>query len=91
MENPFDFTTDAKKLELLESANKNMHITNATPNNIIFIYSAPKVGSTCLVSTLRLFAIDKYVTIHLHDEEMLKVMTGIQGITIEEIILYNKL
>jgi hypothetical protein len=88
--NPFDFTTDAKKLQLLEQANNNMHITNASPNSIIFIYSAPKVGSTCLVSTLRLFAIDKYVTIHLHDEEMLKVMTGIQGISVEEIILYNK-
>jgi hypothetical protein len=26
--NPFDFTRDAKKLELLEKANNNMHITN---------------------------------------------------------------
>lgn len=90
MTNPFDFTTDAKKLQLLEQANTKMHITNTSPNSIIFIYSAPKVGSTCLVSTLRLFAIDKYVIIHLHDEEMLKVITGIQGITVEEIILYNK-
>ena len=88
--NPFDFTKDTKKLELLEKANQTLHITNMSPNRIIFIYSAPKVGSTCLVSTIRLFAIDKFVTIHIHDEEMLRVITGIQGITVQEIILYNK-
>lgn len=86
----FEFTKNVEKLKLLEQANEKMHITSSCPNKIIFIYTAPKVGSTSLVSSLRLFAIDKYVTIHLHDEDMLKVITGISGITVEEIILYNK-
>ena len=86
----FEFTKNIEKLKLLEDANQKMHISNTTPNKIIFIYTAPKVGSTSLVTSLRLFAIDKYTIIHLHDEEMLRVITGISGITVEEIILYNK-
>ena len=37
-------------------------------NNIIFVYSLPKVGSTSLVSSLILFALNRYVIIHIHDE-----------------------
>lgn len=86
----FEFTKNIEKLKLLEDANQKMHITSSAPNKIIFIYTAPKVGSTSLVTSLRLFAIDKYTIIHLHDEEMMRVITGISGITVEEIILYNK-
>jgi hypothetical protein len=80
----------ADKLELLKNANDTLNITRSKLNKIIFIYSKPKVGSTSLVTSLRIFLSNKYNIIHLHDEEMLKVLGKIVNITINEIILYNK-
>ena len=59
-------------------------------NSIIFVYTPPKVGSTCLVSSLRISACNKFSIIHIHDEIMLKYFTGIENVTINEIIQYNK-
>ena len=58
--------------------------------NIIFIYCPPKVGSTTLVSSIRLNACGKYTVIHLHNELMLKILYRIQNITVLDIINYNK-
>ena len=61
-------------------------------NNIIFIYTPPKVGSTSLVSSLRLSASNKFLTIHIHDETMLNVLTGFDTsntVSINDIIEYN--
>jgi hypothetical protein len=55
-------------------------------NNYIFIYTPPKVGSTTLVSSLRISLKNQYNVIHLHDEVMLNVLTGINNVTINEII-----
>ena len=55
----------------------------------MFVYSTPKVGSTSIVSSLRIFGITKINIIHIHDEEMLKVLGHISDITINELILYN--
>jgi hypothetical protein len=57
---------------------------------LIFVYSPPKVGSTTLVSSLRLSASDKLTILHLHNEIMLKVLYDIKDVTINEIINYNK-
>ena len=54
-------------------------------NNYVFIYCPPKVGSTSLVSSLRI-SLNQYNIIHIHDEIMLKVLTGIENISINEII-----
>ena len=78
------------KLELLKKANDALNITRSKLNKIIFIYSKPKVGSTSLATSLRIFLSNKYDIIHIHDEEMLKVLGKITNITINEIILYNK-
>jgi hypothetical protein len=85
--NVFDFVNDAIKLNLLVKANENLKLKH---NKLIFVYSAPKVGSTSIVSSLRIFALKMYDIIHIHDEEMLRVLGNINGITINEIILYNK-
>lgn len=58
-------------------------------NNIIFIYTPPKVGSTSLVSSIRISASNKFSIIHIHDEIMLNFFTGINNITVNEIIKYN--
>jgi len=56
--------------------------------NYIFIYTPPKVGSTTLVTSLRVSLGKSYNIIHIHDEVMLEVLTGIQNVTINEIISY---
>jgi len=88
--NPFEFLSDPVKMSLLTQANNILHINQNPNNKLIFVYSAPKVGSTSIVSSLRIFGIDKFSVIHIHDEEMLRVLGNINGITVNEIILYNK-
>lgn len=60
--------------------------------NIIFVYTPPKVGSTSLVSSLRLSGSEKYMVLHVHDETMLSVLTGYDNphnVTIMDIIHFN--
>ena len=87
-------TKDFKdKNQILKEANDKIfnHNIDKTEigNNLIFIYTQPKVGSTSLVSSLRLAAADKFNIIHLHDETTLKILTGIENLTVNEIINYN--
>jgi len=86
-----DILNNPTKLSLLQQANQALHIANSSLNKIIFIYSKPKVGSTSLVTSLRIFASHIFNIIHIHDEEMLKILGNIQNITVNEIILYNKI
>jgi len=58
--------------------------------NLVFIHTPPKVGSTTIVSTIRLYAMDKYTVLHIHDEKSLKIMCNIDNISINEIIRYNQ-
>jgi hypothetical protein len=61
-------------------------------DNYIFIYTPPKVGSTTLVTSLRVSLGKTYNIIHIHDEIMLSVLTGIKDVKINDIIysLTNK-
>ena len=81
------------KIQMLKEANDKIFNHNIEKtevgNNVIFIYTQPKVGSTSLVSSLRLSAADKFNIIHLHDETTLKILTGIENLTVNEIIAYN--
>jgi len=59
---------------------------------LVFIYTPPKVGSTTLVTSLRLSCSRGINVFHIHDETMLSVITGIKNnnnITINELIQYN--
>jgi len=82
-----------EKLPLLEQANQkifNITVGNLpTHQNIIFVYSQPKVGSTSLVSSIRLSVSDTFNVIHLHDESTFKVILGIENISVNDIIQYN--
>jgi hypothetical protein len=64
--------------------NKNSNISN----NYIFIYTPPKVGSTTLVTSLRVSLGKSFNIIHIHDEVMLSVLTGINDVNINDIINY---
>lgn len=61
---------------------------NIATNNYIFVYTPPKVGSTTLVTSLRVSLGKSYNTIHIHDETMLSVLTGINGVKINDIITF---
>lgn len=78
-----------EKLIKLTEANKSLNINKQPHNKLVFIYSCPKVGSTSLVSSLRIFGMDKIDIIHIHDEDMLKVLTNVKNVTINELILFN--
>ena len=78
----------------ISNANKSLSINddlNIEKNrNLIFVYCPPKVGSTSLVSSIRLYAANKFTVIHVHNEMMISILCGIKNITINEIIQYNK-
>ena len=86
---PFDFIRYPGKLEALTHANELLNLNKNSSYKLVFMYSAPKVGSTSIVSSLRIFGSDKVNVIHIHDEEMLKVLKQIENITVNELILFN--
>jgi len=61
---------------------------NIESDGYVFIYTPPKVGSTTLVSSLRLSLGNSYSIVHLHDEVMLNVLTGVANVSVNEIINY---
>jgi len=70
---------------IAKSVNK---LFNTSTNNYIFIYTPPKVGSTTLVTSLRVSLGKSYNTIHIHDETMLSVLTGINNVKINDILQF---
>jgi len=86
----FGFLKNQEKLNKLNNINELLNINKHQHNKLIFVYSGPKVGSTSIVSSFRIFGIAKIDIIHIHDEEMLRILANIRDITIKEIILFNK-
>ena len=54
----------------------------------VIVYCLPKVGSTTLVTSLRISLGDKANVIHIHNENMIEMLTGIKSISISELISY---
>jgi ribosomal protein L14E/L6E/L27E len=83
-----------ERIELIKDFNNILFSNEATKkkDTLIFIYTPPKVGSTTLVTSLRVSCARKVNVLHIHDENMLSVITGIKNenkITINEVINYN--
>ena len=55
-------------------------------DHYIFVYKPPKVGSTTLVTSLRISLGRKFNIVHIHDEVMMNVLTGINNVKINDII-----
>jgi len=83
-----EFTKE--KLETLEKVNEMLFKIKSKTNNLIFVYTPPKVGSTSLVSSIRISASSKFSVLHIHDDLMLNVLTGYKDITVNDVIIYNK-
>jgi hypothetical protein len=80
-------------IEILKNANEKLNICDDLSveknMNLIFVYCPPKVGSTTVVSSIRMSAYNKFTVLHVHDELMLKVLCGIDNIKVTDIIKYN--
>jgi hypothetical protein len=79
-----------QKLSNLILINEKLNIKQNSNKDIVFVYTTPKVGSTSIVSSLRLYGIDKLDIIHIHDENMLNVLINVKDVSVNDIILYNK-
>ncbi len=84
------FVISPEKLQLLNQINDRLNINKNPNKKLIFVYTPPKVGSTSIVSSLRIFGSEMFNIIHIHDEEMLRIFSNISGITVNEIIQFNK-
>jgi hypothetical protein len=87
-------TFSPEKLLIMENLNNKLLNKNSKPNhNIIFVYCPPKVGSTTLVSSIRLSAAQKFSVIHIHDETFFSAIDktiNSTEIKVEDLINYNK-
>lgn len=72
---------------LLQQINTRLHLDNI--DHIVFVYCPPKLGSTSIVSSIRISASNIFKVIHVHDEKMLEMVTGVKNVTIQEIIDFN--
>ena len=80
--------------EMLKEANQKLNICDDLSveknKNLVIVYCPPKVGSTTVVSSIRMSAYNKFTVLHIHDELMLKVLCKIENVTVKEIIVYNQ-
>jgi len=77
----------------LKEANEKLGIGDSDSlrdKQLIFVYCSPKVGSTSLVSSLRIALNNKYTILHIHNENMLRSLYNITDISVMDIIHYNK-
>ena len=88
--NVFEFINNSDKIKALTNINNQLKINTTSHNRLVFVYSCPKVGSTSIVSSLRIFGLDKVDVIHIHNEDMLRMLCNTQDVTINELILFNK-
>ena len=86
----FEFVRNSEKLYLLNQINDRLNINKNPNKKLIFVYTPPKVGSTSIVSSLRIFGSAMFNIIHIHDEEMLRILSNISGVTVNEIIQFNR-
>jgi len=77
--------------QIMEEANQKLLGKRSNCSNLIFVYTPIKVGSTTLVTSIRISTNNHFTVLHLHDEDCLRVLTGIKDVTINDLILYNSL
>ena len=80
--------------EMLKEANQKLNICDDLSveknKNLVIVYCPPKVGSTTIVSSIRMSAYNKFTVLHIHDELMLKVLCNIENVSVKDIIIYNQ-
>ena len=79
---------EESKLESLKKANTILGL-DCIKQDRKLVYCPPRVGSTSLVSSLRLSGSHIYKILHIHDEQMLRVVGSITNVKVMDIIQYN--
>ena len=94
MSTSLDANIDHSKMEHYKKTNESLRIYDdlsiAKNKNLVIVYCPPKVGSTTLVTSIRMSATGLFTVLHIHNEIMLKVLCNIENVTIGEIINYNR-
>jgi hypothetical protein len=58
--------------------------------DIVILYSPPKVGSTSIVTSIRLFASDKFIVFHTHDDKIVDLYNDrLKVINVTDIVTNN--
>jgi len=90
----FSNTFSREKILAMDELNAKLLNKNNSPNNnLIFVYCPPKVGSTTLVSSIRLSAARKFNVIHIHDNSFFYALSNnpfISQISVMDLIIYNR-
>jgi hypothetical protein len=73
----------------INDVNNRLFKTASFKQNYIIIYTPPKVGSTSIVSSLRISLSKNFNIVHLHDDKMLQDMTSCPTIKIADFIILN--
>ena len=58
-QNVFNFINNTEKIGLLTLVNEKLNINKYPNNKLVFVYSAPKVGSTSIISSFCIIIIFK--------------------------------
>jgi len=90
----FSNTFSREKIAAMEDLNAKLLNKNNSPNNnLIFVYCPPKVGSTTLVSSIRLSAARKFNVVHIHDNSFFFALSKnpiVHQISVMDLIMYNR-
>ena len=82
-----DLYFDDQKIKRCSNVYNKLNI-NSSIKKIIIVYSLPKVGSTSLITSLRIFGSHSFNLIHVHDENMLEHLLNEKEILITDFIDY---
>lgn len=77
---------DARKHQQCKQALEQLHVSLDTARPLVCVYCAPKVGSTSLISSLRLFGTFAMDVLHIHDDAMLRVLGNIRQVTVPDLL-----
>ena len=83
------------QLDQLQKINERLHLdkklgTSPLPlNKVVFVYTPAKVGSTALVTSLRLFANECLFVCHVHDETKFGPLQE-EGVSVMDLVHYNR-
>jgi hypothetical protein len=79
--------------DVCERLHLDKKLSSSVEIGVVFVYTPQKVGSTSLVTSLRLCANEYYYVCHIHDESKMGIPLDLQqkyNITVRDLIEYNR-
>jgi hypothetical protein len=72
------------------SVNNKMLVNNFPYRDLIILYCPEKVGSTSIVSSIRISAGDKFMVFHTHEDKIADIVNQCNIIRVKDLIMNNK-